>query len=242
MTQSLFHRVGATEFDGTANGFSETLEPLDPGRDILLGLFEQAITSELGSRWDAVKTGTQLASADVVQMTLPFRPDQGVMRQLRTEFPLLAVYRTGTATIEEHTLAIDKLTQPWQAVYVLGPLPIEDVRKLGDVLQAVAKVVRLTVERRGHPDFDGGALQFYPDKGAFGSCRVTGYEVGQAQFASGDDAPTYWMAQVNLETIEFVHPLDGFATDFEGASYGIGVEGDGGVLPDLINVDTDAIP
>lgn len=242
MTQTIFHRVGGTVLDGSAVGYSETLAALDPGRDILLGLFKQAITSELGARWDAIKIGTQLATVDVVETDLPLRPTAQLMQSLKTTFPMLAVYRSGAGTIDEHTLDIERLTQPWELVYVLGPLPPEDIRRLGDVLPAVAKVVMGTVRLRGHPDYNSGALQFFPGRGNFGSCRVVSYEVGQAQFGGGEDAPTYWATQVNLETVEYVTPLDGIHPDLEGASYSMGVGGDGGTLPDLIGFDTDAVP
>jgi hypothetical protein len=239
LTDTLFRRLGAATFDGLSGDYDESLAPLDPGRDILLGLFKQAIESELGARWNIARASTVLSAADVVADTLPLRPSPEIMQQRKAAFPLLAVYRSGKGTFEEHTFENDKLTQPWELLYTLGPLPPEDQRRLVDILPAIAKVVALVIRRRGHPDFDGGALQFFEGKGHFGAIRIVSYEVGQAQFGGGEAAPTYWTAQIDLETVEFANDLDGAFTGFDGASYEVGIGDDGGILPAAIIADTE---
>ncbi len=241
MTDTVFARHGATIFDGSALGYSDTLEPLDPGRDILLALFKKAIESELGSRFDVVTASTVLVASEVVEDSLPLRPNPELMQQRKAAFPLLCVYRSGTATIEEHTLEIDKITQPSEVVYTLGPLPASDIRKLGDILSAIPKLVQLVIKRRGHPEFDSGALQFFEGKGHFASVRAVSYETGQAQFGDAG-SPTYWTCQVNIETTELADGLPGETTDLVGAGYSIGIGNEGGVLPDALNIDTESTP
>lgn len=243
MTESLFRHFGALTLPVEAADVSSaaTLTALDPGRDILLGLFKQAIISELGAAWDQVKPGTALQTAAIVEQTLPFDPHPQLARQVQLRFPLLAVYRTGDGQFAEHTLVWDKLTQQWGVDYVLGPLAVEDLRKLGDALPAVAKVIALAIQKRGHPDYDGGAVQFFDDAGRFASVRAVSYKTGPALFAPGDDSPVYYAMSMTLETTEMVADRDGFATDLEGASFSFGL-GDGAeLLPNAVEADTDAI-
>ncbi len=240
MTESLFQKFGAFELPAdetlTADGLPAAL---DPGRAVLLGLFKQALLSELTAAWNVARVGTVLSAAPVVNSTWPFMPSPQVMRELRTEFPMLAVYRSGEATYAEHTLAIEKLTQPWTVDYVLGPLGVEDVRRLGDVLSAIPKVLGLCIRRRGHPDYASGALQFGDDEGRFASVALTGYELGPAASA-GPDSPLYYAASVKLVTEELDGYRDGFATDLLGASFSTDVGGNDGLYPDLIGADTDS--
>lgn len=246
MTQSLFQHFGALTLPVVAADVSGTggMVALDPGRDILLGLFRQAIISELGGAWDQVRADlsvTEMASASVVNQTVPFDLRPQLARSFQFKFPVLAVYRTGDATFSEHTLVWDKLTQQWGVDYVLGPLPIEDVRRCGDILTAVAKTIALAIRRRGHPDYDSGSVQFFEDAGRFSSVRPLSYAMGPASFSDGADSPIYYTMSMKLETTELVADRDGFATDLEGASFTFGV-GDGSqVLPAAVEADTDAI-
>ena len=68
MTQSLFQHFGALTLPVVAADVTGTggMVALDPGRDILLGLFRQAIISELGAAWNQVRADlsvTEMASA-----------------------------------------------------------------------------------------------------------------------------------------------------------------------------------
>lgn len=246
MTQSLFQHFGALTLPVVAADVSGTggMVALDPGRDILLGLFRQAIISELGGAWNQVRADlsvTEMASASVVNQTVPFDLRPQLARSFQFKFPVLAVYRTGEAQYLEHTLVWEKRVQQWGVDYVLGPLPIEDVRRCGDILTAVPGVIVGAIRRRGHPDYDGGAVQFFEDAGRFMSVRALTSVGGEAQFAEGADSPTYYAMSMKLETQEILSDRDGFATDLEGASFTFGV-GDGSqVLPAAVEADTDAI-
>lgn len=242
MTSSLYERFGALTLPVTATDVTSTLAPLDPGRDVLLGLFQQAIVSELGGAWNQVKPATVLNARSVVQHALPLEPTAENLRTLITEFPLLAVYRTGQATFEQHTLELWRLTQPWNVDYILGPLAIEDQRRLCDVLPAVAKVVTTAVERRGHPDYESGALQFFDGAGKFTACAVKSYELGPMRAGGGDDSAVYWACSMRLETVEIEEFREGYSeVPLIGAAFTFGVGDDDEILPDAIIADTDAV-
>lgn len=235
---SLLRRFGALEIPTTPASVTETLAPLDPGRDILLGLFRQAIISELAAAWQIARAGTPLSAAAVVQDTWPGPLTQEVVKTRVFGWPALAVYRTGEATYEEHTLEIDRLTQLWSIDYVLGPLAPEDQRRLRDILVAVPKVMSQTIRRRGHPDFDGGALQFFEDSGRFASVRMVNHEIGAAPFA-GEGQPLYHACSVQVETTETDGDIAGVDTDLTGAAFAFDVGDNTGFIPNLIEADTD---
>jgi hypothetical protein len=245
MPNSLWEKFGALTLDVPAAGITDTLASFDPGRDVLLGLFKQAIESELGAAFDVAKVGSQLASASIVQTTLPFPPSNQIMRELKAAaFPLLAVYRDGNGQLDWRTLTYRKLVQPWRVDFVLGPLPVADIRKLYDLLPAVTKVIDLTIERRMHPDYDGGALQFFDDVGGkFSEVKATGVGYGPARFADqGDDSPVYYAASIQLETTELEAFRDGSSTNLDGVSFTFGVGDDSQILPELIEADTSSTP
>lgn len=235
---SLLRRFGALELPDTLASVTETLAPLDPGRDILLGLFRQAILSELNAPWQVVTSGTPLAGTAVVQDAWPGPLSPEIVKARVTQWPCLAVYRTGEATYEEHTLEIDRLTQLWSVDYVLGPLAPEDQRRLRDILVAVPKVLSQTIRGRGHPDYENGALQFFEESGRFASVRLVNHEIGAAPFA-GEGQPLYHACSVQLETTETDGDVDGVDTDLTGASFAFDVGDNTGFIPNLIEADTD---
>src|SRR3990167_4927542 len=204
-TTSLYRRHGAFELPYEASEASATgsLAILDPARDILLDLFESAIVSELAGVWNVVRTGTALATAAVVQSALAQQPSLQVLRSLLTPFPLLCVHRT-EGTFDEYTLAQDRLTQRWDIDYVLGPLPPEDVRRLGDVLTAVGKIIRLCVTRGGQLSYQSGAAVFGPGEGTarFSYAWLRSAKHGAARFAGDEDATIYYAVSLVLETEE----------------------------------------
>lgn len=240
MPQSLFRTFGGLTLPAAAG--VDTLVTLDPARDILTGLLKQAITSELGDAWNAIAPSTALGAAAIVASTLPLEPTPTHLTALKKSLPVLCVYRKGAAPVDLITFSHDRITQQWGVDYILPPLGPEDERKLVDVLPAVAKVIRLAVDgARGHPDYDSGALQFFPGKGNLARIRVLNYQVGRARFADTDvtDTPTYLACSVTLETWEVSYYRDGSSTDLDGETFDLGV-GDGeGVVPDLTAADTE---
>ncbi len=238
---ALYRHFGAFEMRADASGITDTLEPLDPGRDVLLALFKQAILSDLGPYWNVARTDTPFAAAAVVQDTWPGPLTPEVVKARKIDWPLLAVYRSGEAAVEQHTLEVDKITQEWAVDYVIGPLSPEDQRKLRDILQAVPKVLRETIRRRGHPDYASGALQFFEGTGRFAAVNLKSFEVGAAPFA-GDSAPLYHAVSCVLETMEIDGPLAGAEATLDGMSMSLGLSGPEGTLPDAVSADSEAWP
>ncbi|MCA9647232.1 MAG: hypothetical protein KC492_41370 [Myxococcales bacterium] len=221
MTDSLYERVGALSLPLNAGNVGGSLvSVLDPASDTLLELFAQAITSEFGAVFNAAKTGTSLAGRSVVQTKLPLPASARVLTTYTAEFPLLCVARDGDATWDEFTLSIERVTQRWSVDFVLGPLVIDEERKLGSLCQGVAKVIAATIRRGCHPDYQGGALQFgkaYEDSDDYAdgsggaqlsTVRVVTHRVGRARFAEDPAAPEYVGCYMQLETTELGEGLD----------------------------------
>lgn len=245
---SLFQRFGALELPLSD---SATLLDTDPVRDVLLGLFEAAINAELGPAWRRVTGGlanTQIDKTNPVSKTYGFEPRQELLQQLKAGFPFLALHRSGTAQHESHTLESDKLTQPWTLHYILPPLALDDLHRVGNVFQAVAKLIALVVRHRSHPAYEDGATQFFgnlaPDEpgtvAQLGSLRVVSHEMGPAVFSEGKDAVVYPALQIELESVEYSGANIGAFGEFEAADYAASVQTEDGRVADLVLGQTDA--
>lgn len=245
---SLFKRFGGLELPLSD---SATLLDTDPVRDVLLGLFEAAINAELGPAWRRVTAGMpgdQLSKLNPVAKTYGFEPKQEFLQQLKVGWPFLALHRSGTANHEPHTLESERITQPWTLHYILPPLEIGDQHKVGNVFQAVAKIVTLVVRERSHPAYQDGAVQFFgsldPDEpgtvAQLGALRVVSHEFGQAVFSEGADAVHYPALEMTLESVEYSGANQGAFGEFEAVDYSASVTSEDGRAADLVLGQTDA--
>ncbi len=232
MIDSVFQGIGAVKFPLKASDFTTTLAPLDPARTTLLELFKSAINSEFSEVWAQVATRSLVGKLPV-QFTLELEPTAALMTQVKPEFPLLSVHRTGTGTFDQISMFEERLTQQWAVDYVLGPLDIGDVRKLSDICVAVAKLIKIVVRQRGHRSYQGGAVQFFAETGGLASVEVKSFEgPGHAQFA-GDDK-LYYATTIMLETTEITNDdLDAYVTG-DGTDLSIGVGSETEIVRGLI--------
>lgn len=240
---SLFQGLGSLELPVDPAEFTDSLKALDPGLAILTALFKSAINSEFTTAWQRV-TATLAAPQPLygslpVADTLELEPTPALMQQRKAVFPLLCVHRSGEALFDEATLTYDRLTQPWDVHYILCPLDVGDLRKLHFICVAVGKLIRLVIEKRGHPSYESGALQFFPDKGAFSSIDLVSQQgPGQAQFAGNEDGPIYYAISFKLKTTELSSNDLGAFGNFDAMDASIGVGNADSVVPDLMQVDT----
>src|SRR5574342_1383451 len=254
-TDSMFQRLGGLELPvRTADIGTTWLAALDPVRDQLLKLFESAINSELSEAWTKVATTSgKTLEATPVADTLPDEPTEKILTQRTCKVPLLALHRDGTATYEQQTLEITRLTQPWALHYILGPLDVIDARQLKDVCVAVAKIVALVIRKRGHASFESGALQFFGTadpslgektcKSPLTSLRIVSHEgPGQAAFGGEASTITYWASEMKLESTEISGYDEEAEVPLDAADITVNV-GDGeGTLPAMIVAKTDQDP
>lgn len=256
MTDSLYEGFGGLSLPASTAGSPTTLTSLDPARATLAALFKSALNAELGAIWTLATTGTPLAGTFPVQDTLELPPTAEKMQQRKAGFPLLCIYRDGQGLVEEHTLngMVERLTQPWTMDYIVGPTDVGDLRKLGDVLQAVVKTIRLVIRKRGHPAYQGGALQFwpapmngkvplFPASSLLGSVNLKSYDGPphyQAKFAGSESNTIYHAISLNLETVEYTYDVAGRDPNVEAEDISVTAGGSEGLIDNFVEGATDA--
>lgn len=225
-----------------------TLTSLDPARDTLLELFAAAINSELGAAWTAVTdtlpAGHKLSGTSPVQDTVPSAPSEQLLTQRKHGWPVLMLHRDGRGEFSDHGLELDKLTQPWKLYWIVGPLDIIDQRKILDIGQAIAKVLRLVIRKRGHRAYQNGALQFFDDTTPLSSVELNSYMgPAHAGFAGESSTVQFWALEVTLTTTEISADLEGSSgSDIEAIDLTLGVGGEEEIMPALVLGQSDAEP
>lgn len=238
--QFMYRTLGGASYptQGTDVTSEQLYSVFDPSRDVFLALFEAAINYELGhatgsvdsaSPWGVARVGTKLASSQPVADTYHEIPTKEVLRRADIRFPLLSIGRTG-GEFGEETLAIEADTGRWQLDYNLGPLKTEDVRRLGGALNAARNIIQLVVRQGCHAAYAFGARQF----GSFKSVRLVNYTMGPADFGERGEGLIFHALSMTIETVEQDGDVEGAHPNYDGATVAIGVEGNGGVLPDVI--------
>ena len=240
----IVQRIGDLSFPVDATEVTDTLCPLDPARARLTALFKAAINAEFGDVWttvtDTLSASHPLYGTSPVQDTLELDPSHKTMTERKCAFPLLCVYRTGEGAQEQHTLFIEKFTDKWGVDYFLGPLDVGDVRKLQDICNGIVKLISSVVRRRGHPAYESGALQFFPDLGGLAEVTVKSHVgPGQAKFAGDESGTVYYALSIILETVELLKDEDAEAGDFIATDYSVAVGSSEELVPDLIEAATD---
>lgn len=242
MTDSLYQRIGQMRVPTKASDVDDTaltLAPLDPARDTLLALLAAAINFELGPAWaKAAAAGTPLTGKQPVSDTWPGPPSPEVLLQRAGSFPMLFLSRDGDGTYEDFSLVKKQLRQMWELHYVLSPLTIGDTRKLQDILVRIGAVVLGTIERKGHPAYQGGAPVLYTS--GFATLNIGRTRRGQARFVTGDNAPTYWMFSADIESTEIWAPLDGTSADWLGTGFSVGTGNADGMIQPFTQFDSES--
>jgi hypothetical protein len=246
---SIVQRWGDLSLPVEAADFDTTLTPLDPARAKLTALFKAAINYEFTEVWQKIvgsaggTTGLgathDLYGTLPVQDTLELQPTHKFMLERKAAFPLLAVYRMGNPSMEQHTLFRDRLTCQWGMDYVVGPLTVAAVRQVGDICMAIVKLVRTVIRQRGHKAYEAGALQFFPDKGGLASIDLKSFAMGQIPFAGDEDGTVYYSLSMTLETSEIGYDDPAEFGDFDAADYTVGVGDATDVVPDLVEAASD---
>jgi hypothetical protein len=195
---------------------------LDPGHDAIVGLLETAINYELGDAWCAIvaslpanhflkrdNLSTPVGYVSKVEIT----PQQ--MTQMKASWPLLSVYRQGEPEFSQFALnGLDVLKQEWSVDYVIGPLHVGHIVKIGAFCVQVARLIKVVLMHGYHPEYLSGARQFI---GQFSSIECKSIQGPAVAAAMTDEAGSgYYGMTVQLETIERT-VLDGYtdASTFE---------------------------
>jgi hypothetical protein len=202
----------------------------------MLAWFKAAINAEFSRSWEsaclALPPGSVLFNTLPAQDTMPFEPTSKIMRERKCGFPLLALHTFGDPEFEPLTLEQDRLRRDWKLHYILGPLDLENQRKILDICVAIGKMLRVSIRKFGHPAYESGANQI--ELAGLSSLELTKIEgPGSARFDGEEDSPTYWGAVFTLVTTEDSDDIIDQIAEFEGADLSIDVGGPE-ILPDFV--------
>lgn len=203
---------------------------VDPAKIILLELLAAALTDELTPRWTTAVAGTPLFASRPIQTKLPAVADSETLKQVKVEFPLLAVGREPTPVkVEQFSIGQPKETWRWDITYILGALEVGNRIALDEALLVAGRTIHLTIDDAGHRAYatqsnDGftyakNVLGPGDDCCNFSGWNVIEYMIGPAKFSA--DGPTYNACSVTLETVEIAQvSVGGFPSrgSYRGAS------------------------
>lgn len=201
--------VGNVELSTAATGRT-TLVDLDPAQELLIDLFKTAINNDLGPAWEEARVDTILSASNAVQTTVPYEPDDELFRELKVTFPVLCVWREGDAPGKPFTNQYDAVTQRWAIDYIMGPLSIEERRKLGGSLRHVRAIIKEICNVGGHAAYGMDSNNVQPNQvltsdepghAGFSTFRFVSGSGGQAGF--GDGAPKYWATRIICESVAY---------------------------------------
>lgn len=217
--------VGGLTFPVAASAVTDSLAALDPARHEMAGLLAAAINGELGAPWAKIvatlPTGHMLRGTTPVQDVVELEPDATNLGTRRNGWPLLAVYRQGKATVTWKFEARQTRTQRWNVDYILGPVAIDDVRKLGDILTAAGSVIGYVLMH----GFYGGHPSASPPVAAYGTGIPFAIPVSSVHLVGqtgpgwakaegmGAEAKPYYGITFEVETTEVTSVLTDPATD-----------------------------
>lgn len=240
MTDSLYQQLGAMALPTKSSDVDSTdltLAPLDPARDLMLALFSAALIAELGPAWNVVAAAVpSLVGVPVVADTWPGEPSTEIVLQRKCKFPCLFLSRSGPGTFSYVTLARKQKSQKWGLHYIISPVDVGDLRKVGDILTRASATILHTIERGGHPAYQSGAKAL--STVGLDALEIDNDQAGQARFAADPASPLYHSLSCELTSLESTDWVPGTAPDFNGASYTLGTGDQSGILPETVTFDT----
>lgn len=195
---------GALELPTAAGDVTASLAELDTTRATLAALVKQALIDDLAPVWETA-VATLPASSHlrrsptpaVVGQVLEVEPSERHLTQVKVDWPVLAVYRTGEAEVFELTLEIEAQRQRWAIEWILGPLGVDDYRRIGDALTFAAKVIQRALRRGWAAGLDDGALKFHDTNVSW--IKVQQVQTGQLETEAG---ALFYGVRVGLEVVE----------------------------------------
>lgn len=230
---SLYRRVGVTQFPFSAEDIDDAeLSINDAAQDTFLALFQATINDELTGAFQKVSAAIPgLAGKLPVVDVWPGQLTPQVMKERKAGFPILAVYRIGTATWTQRTMDVLQLNQEWGIDYVLGALDTGPLQRVGRILQKVIALLQLVLWQRGHKAYRDGETQF-GEPNSLSMAWIESHEFGQAKFVNDETGAIYYALSAKMTSIEVASDVEGIYPDFTGTTFTFGVGGSDGVLPD----------
>lgn len=222
MTRS-FDSFGASRFPLASNDGCAV--NLDPGLASIVGLICAAVEADCGDAWRKIvselESNSLLAdSTGPIGTVITLMPNPQTMTQVKSTWPILAVYREGEPEVGQYSIDYRNLTQRWSVDWIVGPLGPDTQRKIGYFWIKVRDSILNAIIQGNHPAYQDGAYQF---RGQFSEI----WPVSAAGPAVSDTLTTekgagYFGGSIILQTVErmtFQVDAGALETDFDGGAY-----------------------
>lgn len=200
---ALYGGLGGIHFPTLASEVTDgQLESVfDPSGDKLRNLFRSAINAELKPAWDVAKIGTRFVTKDPVESVYNEAPRAAILNTLKKEDPVLFLYRQSSLHQTKY-LRYGEIITTWGLDYMLGPMVVEEYRRLGAIFNATAQVVDLVIRRGGHSSYNSGELVFLSANSPFAYIKVINSQIGFAEFGQQGEGLEVRALHMTLETSE----------------------------------------
>jgi len=198
---------------------------LDPGLAAISGLICAAVEADCGDAWRKIiseleATNFLASSTGPIGTVLTTIPTPQNMTQIKSTWPILAVYREGEPDIGSYSIDYRNITQRWSIDWVAGPFGPDTQRKVGHFWVKIRDSILSAITQGMHPSFDSGKYQF---RGQFSEI----WPISAAGPAVSDTLTTekgsgYFGGSIILQTVErltFQNNAAAIETDFEGGAY-----------------------
>lgn len=221
--RQLFGPVGLPTVDGDV---TQGLHELDVTRSTLAAVVKQSLIDDLSAAWATTVATLPAAShlrrsptPSVVGTTMEVEPTEKHLQQFKVEWPLLAVYRTGDSERVDLTLEVEADRQRWHIEWILGPLGLDDVRRIGDATKLVSKVIQRAIRRSWAAGLNDGALKLH-DLGVV-EAKVLRAQTGQLETESGG---LLYGVRIELEVTEQLRDDTTADDDLDAADFDVSLE------------------
>jgi hypothetical protein len=201
----MYGGYGATSFPLQIPPGNRAVDFLDLQQACIGLLLKDAINAELGDEWRRIcgrleddhylnRDPGALPVVHIVDM----EPSPAVLGQEFCQWPILAVYREGTPATGQQNIDGESATnQTWAIDWVIGPLDVGDIARVGKFALAVADVVRFVISEGFHPAHQSGVSVTV---GIFDQLHAKGQMgPGVAQVIGDEKGNGYYGISIQLE-------------------------------------------
>ena len=218
-----YAEIGSIDFPLDPSAVTTTLATVaDPARSALLSLFKAVLIAECQAAFNVAKAGTKL-DGYVVDMCIPFNPESFIIKAVKLDYPLLALWRT-KSVFQEKTLAKGARVTDWTLNYILGEMTNLEMGRLYTILTAAEALIMSVCETGYHPAYNDG-YAFLESMGLV-ELGVTESVYGHWEATGGDSEIMVPTLQMTLRTVEEV--FDNVpAVSFEGMTARVHLARDG---------------
>jgi hypothetical protein len=188
----------------------------DPGLGSIIGLVKAAIENDIGAAWRRQigkldETSFLVMSTSPIGSVLPLQPIPQTLTQIKSGWPVLAVYREGEPEDEWITAEIPGYKQRWSIDWIVGPIGPDIQRKIGHFWVPIVNSIRAAIHNGWHPAYDSGRQQFV---GQFVQIRcVQSNGPGVSDQIQTEKGAGYYGGSIVLETVERFVAQSGAAID-----------------------------